>query len=219
MAKTFAELHREQHRGVAPPDHHWAARRRLAEAVRGLSRSVVTRAATAEAFDRAAALIAEARALLDESEEQAGLLANTRGAGIERFVAMVQELNPVAGTANPLAAPLEMWLAEGLAHGKVTFDWHYEGPPGHVHGGHVAAVLDQFLGFTQVLAGSAGMTGKLELRYVRPTPLHVELRLEGRVKERTGNLTYVEAKMLAGETVTAKATGMFVGIPEGYLQR
>jgi acyl-coenzyme A thioesterase PaaI-like protein len=157
--------------------------------------------------------------LLGQSEERAGLLANTQPASVERFVAMVQELNPVGGLSNPLAPPVEMWFADGEAHGRVTFDWQHEGPPGHAHGGFVAAALDQFLGFTQALAGSSGMTGKLDLRYVRPTPLLRELKLVGTLKERSGTITYVDGKMIAGETVTAKAVGMFVDIPEGYLQR
>ena len=54
---------------------------------------------------------------------------------------------------------------------------------------------------------------------MRPTHLHRELKLVGTLKERSGSLTYVVGKMIAGETVTSKAVGMFVDIPEGYLQR
>ncbi len=210
MAKTFAELHREQHRGLAPPDADWAARRTLADALRTLQRATVTRAAPAQDVLRATELLEQATALLAQSEERAGLLANTGSGGVERFVAMVQELNPVGGLCNPLAPPVEMWFADSEAHGRVTFDWQHEGPPACAHGGFIAAALDQFLGFTQALGGTSGMTGKLELRYVRPTPLHTELKLLGTLKERTGSLTYVEGKMMAGDTVTAKASGMFV---------
>jgi acyl-coenzyme A thioesterase PaaI-like protein len=210
MAKTFADLHREQHRGLAPPDADWAARRTLADAVRALQRSTVTRAAPAHVFAQATELLRQAVELLAGSDERAGLLANTGSGGVERFVEMVQELNPVGGLCNPLAPPVEMWFADGEAHGTVTFDWQHEGPPACAHGGFIAAALDQFLGFTQALGGSSGMTGKLELRYVRPTPLHRELKLVGTLKQRSGSLTYVEGKMMAGETVTAKASGMFV---------
>ena len=55
----------------------------------------------------------------------------------------------------------------------------YEGPPGSVHGGVVAAMFDEVLGMTQSLSGQPGMTGTLRIRYRRPTPLHRELRFEG----------------------------------------
>jgi acyl-coenzyme A thioesterase PaaI-like protein len=68
-------------------------------------------------------------------------------------------------------------LTETRVYGAVTFNWSYEGPPNHVHGGWVAAILDHFMGMAQVRAGNAGMTGGLDIRYRRPTPLNCELDL------------------------------------------
>ena len=48
----------------------------------------------------------------------------------------------------------------------------YEGPPGHVHGGLVAAMFDELLGFAQL---SGGFTGTLTIRYV-PGEALVELK-------------------------------------------
>src|SRR5262249_38734463 len=106
--------------------------------------------------------------------------------------------------------PLSVWRDDSRAWGTIRFDRAYEGPPGHVHGGYVAAVFDQFLGFAQCIAGGAGVTGKLELRYVRPTRLRADLTLEAEIKERVGRLTYVSGKMRDGDVITAKAKAMFV---------
>ena len=62
-----------------------------------------------------------------------------------------------------------------MIKGTVTFGSAYEGPPGHVHGGYVAAAFDELLGMTQSLGGMPGMTGTLTVRYRRPTPLRTEL--------------------------------------------
>jgi hypothetical protein len=43
----------------------------------------------------------------------------------------------------------------------VTFGSAYEGPPGCVHGGYVAAAFDEMLGFVQSLGGNPGMTARL----------------------------------------------------------
>src|SRR5580692_8911627 len=55
--------------------------------------------------------------------------------------------NPVIGTRNPIAPPLVLNYDES---GKVWTDFHlgaaYEGPPGNVHGGVCAMVLDHVLG-------------------------------------------------------------------------
>ena len=65
--------------------------------------------------------------------------------------------SPMLGRANPLAPPIDLWLEEGdRMVGTATFGAAYEGPPGCVHGGYVAAAFDEVLGSTQSLSGSPG---------------------------------------------------------------
>src|SRR3546814_4843481 len=89
--------------------------------------------------------------------------------------------NAVVGMRNPIAPPLDItWHEDGL----VTTDFHlgaaYEGPPGLVHGGVSALLLDQVAGEAAAARHKAGMTGTLTLRYERPTPLG-ELHAEAKV--------------------------------------
>ena len=55
--------------------------------------------------------------------------------------------NPVIGIRNPIAPPLTIQHA---ADGRMFTDFHlgaaFEGPPGHVHGGVSALILDHVLG-------------------------------------------------------------------------
>ena len=57
------------------------------------------------------------------------------------------DFSPVVGRANPLAPPLTLRVdtIDGRAAviGDATFGAAYEGPPGHVHGGLVAAAFDE----------------------------------------------------------------------------
>jgi acyl-coenzyme A thioesterase PaaI-like protein len=213
MSKSFLELHREAHRDLPAPDEAWAARRRAASALRELHVALAARDSSAEALDALAASIEALTGELERGNERPGVLAHVQGGGMERFVAISTELNPLSGLANPIAAPLEMWRDDARAWGAVRFGWPYEGPPGTVHGGFIAATFDQFLGFAQGLGDGSGVTGKLEVRYARPTPLNVELRLEAELRERVGRLTYVQGRLIHDGVVTAKAKAMFVDVP------
>ncbi|HEY6532626.1 MAG TPA: PaaI family thioesterase [Acidimicrobiales bacterium] len=129
------------------------------------------------------------------------------------------ERSPIVGLANPLAAPLRMEVFDDHIVGHVRFSRAYEGPPGKVHGGHVAAVFDELLGSTQVLSGQAGMTGRLVINYRSPTPLETDLRMEGRIKVREGRKIFCEGTLHAGEQLCAEAEGLFVSIdPDRYRQ-
>jgi acyl-coenzyme A thioesterase PaaI-like protein len=96
--------------------------------------------------------------------------------------------------------------------GTVCFGAAYEGPPGCVHGGFVAAAFDEVLGYAQSLTGNPGMTGTLTVRYRRPTPLHTELRFEAHVDRVEGRKIFALGTLHAGETLCAEAEGIFVSI-------
>lgn len=120
---------------------------------------------------------------------------------------------PLTGKLNPLAPPLDIQNENGVVVGHVNFGDAYEGPPGHVHGGYVAAVFDELLGVAQGFSGEPGVTGTLTVRYRRPTPLHTKLRLEGSFDRVEGRKIFTTGKMYANGELTADATGLFIKIP------
>jgi acyl-coenzyme A thioesterase PaaI-like protein len=120
--------------------------------------------------------------------------------------------SPMLGRANPLAPPIELWAEGDVMHGRATFGAAYEGPPGSVHGGYVAAAFDEVLGSTQSLAGRPGMTARLTVNYRSPTPLHTELLFTGRVVEVSGRKTFTEGTVHAGDTLCADSQALFVAI-------
>ncbi len=118
--------------------------------------------------------------------------------------------SPFIGLANPLSPPVDLEYVGDRVLGTVTFGAAYEGPPGCVHGGYVAAVFDELLGSTQSLSGDQGMTAHLGIDYRRPTPLHQPLRLEGWFERREGRKIYTRATIHAGDVLTAEADGLFI---------
>ena len=127
--------------------------------------------------------------------------------------------SPLIGLANPLAPPMTLHSEGERAIGTVTFGSAYEGPPGCAHGGFVAAVFDELLGFAQTLTGNPGMTGTLRIRYRKPTPLHTELRLEAHVDRVEGRKNFIEGQLYAGDTLCAEADGIFIAIPRERYQK
>jgi acyl-coenzyme A thioesterase PaaI-like protein len=120
--------------------------------------------------------------------------------------------SPIAGRANPLAPPIEMEIEGDRVIGKVNYGAAYEGPPGSVHGGHIAAAFDEVLGMAQSLGGQPGMTGTLTIRYRKPTPLHTDLRIEASITEMEGRKTFTIGTMYAGDLVTAEADAVFIRV-------
>jgi acyl-coenzyme A thioesterase PaaI-like protein len=125
----------------------------------------------------------------------------------------------VLGRLNPLAPPVAFSWEDGKSVGRVTFTRPYEGPPGCVHGGMIAAVFDQVLNVANVMSGVAGPTAQLTLRYRKPTPLGVEVRFEGWQTRVAWRRIHAEGQLLAGDTVTAEAEGVFVQLDGGRVMR
>jgi acyl-coenzyme A thioesterase PaaI-like protein len=94
--------------------------------------------------------------------------------------------------------------------GTVTLTASHGGPPGRVHGGVVATVLDQLLGVAASVSGQAGFTAGLDLRFRRATPYDVPLELSARFEKREGRKTFVTGEIRADGVVTAEATAVFV---------
>src|SRR5688500_3806794 len=123
--------------------------------------------------------------------------------------------SPMLGRANPLAPPIQLWLDGDRMVGSARFGAAYEGPPGCVHGGYVAAAFDEVLGSTQSLSGSPGMTGRLTVHYRSPTPLETDLRFVGWLESVEGRKIFTKGELWAGERLCAEAEGLFISITPG----
>ena len=104
--------------------------------------------------------------------------------------------SPLIGISNPLAPPIRLAVLGDKVEGRGTFGVAYEGPPGHVHGGFLAAAFDEVLGMAQSLTGNPGMTGTLTIRYRRPTPLLTELVFEAWVDRVEGRKIFTRGTLV-----------------------
>jgi acyl-coenzyme A thioesterase PaaI-like protein len=190
----------------------WAQKRRLADAMRLVIERLMPSDAPEAALRRAAdGLEAYAEALVAHPRlHYVHGFAESANAG---DVAAFFDQSPMIGLANPLAPPVRIAkTGPRTAEGLVRFGSAYEGPPGHVHGGFVAAAFDEVLGFVQSLSGRPGMTGTLIVRYRRPTPLHTELHFTAEYVRSEGRKLFTEARVHAGDVLCAEAEGIFVSL-------
>jgi acyl-coenzyme A thioesterase PaaI-like protein len=170
-------------------------------------------AALLHAGDGSPAEMASVAAQLDAVAQHLESNAPTRE---ERLVDMwagegVTRHDPVTGPENAVAPPLHLAGREdGSIEGRVVLGLPYQGPPGCVHGGISALLLDHTLGVANHWAGESGMTGTLTLRYHRPTPLFEELVVTGRQVSVDGRKIRTTGEITAGGEVCVSADGIFI---------
>ena len=94
----------------------------------------------------------------------------------------------------------------------VCLDHTYQGPPGSVHGGYLAAMFDNLLGVLPYrLTGQRGaFTGRLTVRYRALTPLNAELVLTGGLISVRSRRVTAAGQCHAGGVLTAEAEALFV---------
>jgi acyl-coenzyme A thioesterase PaaI-like protein len=118
--------------------------------------------------------------------------------------------NVVIGVRNPVAPPLVVKQSD---EGGVFTDFHlgaaYEGPPGHVHGGVAALVLDHILGAAASSPERPRLTGTITLRYLRVTRLG-RLHAEARITRTDGVKTFTAGHLADDEGITVEAEGVFI---------
>jgi acyl-coenzyme A thioesterase PaaI-like protein len=183
------------------------ARFRLTEATRRIIAQLASSSASSESFEEARDLVERAAAILGAREH------GRRYDHAEGSLSAIDDsfaYSPFVGPLNPLAPPITVTVEGDVLVGQVVYGDAYEGPPGCVHGGFIAAGFDDILGFAQSMSNRPGMTGRLEVSYRSPTPLHRPLRFEGRIDRIEGRKIFTVATLRHGETLCAEAMGLFI---------
>ena len=195
----------------APPAAERAALHRLAAVLRGMTEALMDTAASEAQLVAAAEGAEKLLAVLEGAPRHRALrgFAESSNSGDARAMF---DSSPMIGLGNPVAPPLRLSVVDDHVEGSAVFGTAYEGPPGHVHGGFVAAAFDELLGMAQSLTGNPGMTGSLTVRYRKPTPLHREIRFFGKVDRVEGRKIFTSGTLFDGETLCAEAEGLFISI-------
>jgi hypothetical protein len=120
--------------------------------------------------------------------------------------------SPVSGSANPLSIGLRISHEEPEAVGRVVINTAFEGAPGRVHGGVVAACFDETMGGLLPILDVVAFTRTLTIVYHALCPLHVELEFRARLQRRTGRKLHIHASGSADGSVFAEGDALFIAI-------
>lgn len=196
---------------AGPPTGQRMALRKLAAALRKINEALIDMDAAEEDL-LAAAASAEQFAVRLEATRKGHHQWGFAESSTAPSTRVMLDRSPVIGLGNPVAPPLSFRAEDGKVVGTGSFGMQYEGPPGHVHGGFVAAALDELLGMAQTLSGKSGMTGTLTVRYRRPTPLYKQLTFTAWVDRIEGRKIFTSGTIHDGETLCAEAEGVFISV-------
>lgn len=98
---------------------------------------------------------------------------------------------------------------------ETVVPWYYQGFDGVVHGGMVAALLDEIMSHAVKGTGEIAVTGTIEVKYLRPCRTEQPVTLRGRVIEKKGRLIEARGEVVQDGEVVAEGKGIFVIPKEG----
>jgi len=126
----------------------------------------------------------------------------------------------ICGVENPVGLHLHFYETEpGVIESEYIAPEHFEGYPGVLHGGIVAAILDEISGRAYMGTDPKNprfmFTGKLEVKYRKNVPIGKPLKLVGRVMEDKGRAAKAWGGIYDAQTgeLLAEATGLHINVP------
>jgi len=128
----------------------------------------------------------------------------------------------VCGLENPIGLKLHIYKSEpGVIETTYTAPDHFQGYPGVLHGGIVAALLDEISGRAHMGDPSEPrfmFTGKMEVKYRKNVPIGKPLKIIGKAGKARSKMAEGWAGIYdeAG-TLLAEANTLLVDVPEGTL--
>jgi acyl-coenzyme A thioesterase PaaI-like protein len=129
---------------------------------------------------------------------------NLKSAGVHSGCVM-------CGEGNPFGLKLKFVL-DGRDGACAVFKGgeRFQGYDGILHGGVISAVLDSAMTNCLFLHGVQALTGKLEVRFLKPAPCRSGFIVSAHMLEARGPLYKVEAAIACGELVFARAEAKFM---------
>jgi acyl-coenzyme A thioesterase PaaI-like protein len=104
---------------------------------------------------------------------------------------------------------------EGLEQYEAWFHFHegHQGGPGIVHGGLVAAALDEACGLLATWYRFPAVTARIFVRYRKPVPINTQLLVRARLAGERGRRIHVDAVLTDGALVLAEARAALLHVP------
>jgi uncharacterized protein (TIGR00369 family) len=118
----------------------------------------------------------------------------------------------ICGRNNPIGIHAEFLPAEGGVQCIVKPGKHFQGYDGILHGGIVAALMDDGMCYAVTLDGPPVVTAELQIRYKAPVPVDRQLVVTASRLESRRNLFCCKAEISLDGKILASATGKFIAV-------
>ena len=104
-------------------------------------------------------------------------------------------------------------------YAKAWFGAKTTGPPGHVHGGAIAAALDEAMGAAAWMNEHRSVAATITISFLEMLPIESETTIDASIERIEGRKIYLQAnlKSPSGQLV-ATGTGLFVVLRDDRLQ-
>jgi beta-phosphoglucomutase family hydrolase len=113
------------------------------------------------------------------------------------------------GQNNPSGLKLKFKKDGAWVRAEFTPAKEHQGWPGVLHGGVIATLLDEGMGWATRFAGLDCVTARLQVSFRRPIPIGERLLISGRVVKNNGKTVETEAKItLPDGTLMAEGAGV-----------
>lgn len=190
----------------------WRQQERLAQATRALVNALVL----GVPYRSAASLADDLEALVPELRADRGVvpwyLRIDKDVRRSAFSGGADEV--VAGGMwarfNPISVPLGFRVRGDLVEGHTTVGAAHSGPPGRVHGGVIATMLDHAMGAWLTEHERPSFTATLTIDYQAPTPLGEPLTIRGGAERDEGRKTWMWATIEHGGVQTVRGRALFI---------
>jgi acyl-coenzyme A thioesterase PaaI-like protein len=114
---------------------------------------------------------------------------------------------------NPIGLKVDFRIKDGAVYGEFQSNPDHTGPPKTVHGGIIAALIDEALAYVTIhLLKQDTRTVKEEFTFRNAAKTGDKLLVEARLKEEKSRAYIVSARVLSGDTIIAEGTGMLFKI-------
>ncbi len=127
----------------------------------------------------------------------------------------------VCGIENPIGLGLFFYTDDkGRCITRFRPKPEHQGYPGHLHGGIISTLLDETMGRVLTPQNVWAMTGRLEIKFIKPVPLDRELTVIGElIRDRSRGYEAQGEIRLPDGTVLVKGKGFYVRIPDEVVEQ
>ena len=118
----------------------------------------------------------------------------------------------LCGDENDCGVRLKFFVEDDAVCARIRLPRHFNGYRNMAHGGVLAALLDESMGWAATVFGGSQrmyLTGELTVKYIAPVPIGEEIEIRSRMVEDAGRIAYGEGELSSGGKVCVRAKGKF----------